>query len=82
VADVSERHVSPLVVAHAGQIPGRLVRQVRPEAAATALVTTDQAVSSTAKATGVRSGETLRQAFSGWLGISPMQYRTPHRRRT
>jgi AraC-like DNA-binding protein len=52
VAGVSERHLSPLVVAHAGQTPGRLVRQMRPEAAATALVTTDQAVSSIAKATG------------------------------
>lgn len=54
------------------------VRARRP--AATALVTTDQPVSSIAKATGFRSGETLRQAFNAWFGISPMQYRTVHRR--
>lgn len=82
VAGVSERHLTRLLVAHAGQTPARLVRQVRLEAAATALVTTDQAVSSIAKATGFRSGETLRQAFSAWFGISPTQYRTVHRRRT
>ncbi|MFU8854813.1 GlxA family transcriptional regulator [Micromonospora sp. SL1-18] len=82
VAGVSERHLTRLLVAHAGQTPARLVRQVRLEAAATALVTTDQAVSSIAKATGFRSGETLRQAFNAWFGISPTQYRTVHRRRT
>ncbi|MFU8876242.1 GlxA family transcriptional regulator [Micromonospora sp. SL4-19] len=82
VAGVSERHLTRLLVAHAGQTPARLVRQVRLEAAATALITTDQAVSSIAKATGFRSGETLRQAFSAWFGISPTQYRTVHRRRT
>jgi transcriptional regulator GlxA family with amidase domain len=81
VAGVSERHLTRLLVAHAGQTPARLVRHVRLEAAATALVTTDQAVSSIAKATGFRSGETLRQAFSAWFGISPTQYRTVHRRR-
>ncbi|MGW5666455.1 GlxA family transcriptional regulator [Micromonospora sp. NPDC003776] len=80
VAGVSERHLTRLLVAHAGQTPARLVRQVRLEAAATALVTTDQAVSSIAKAAGFRSGETLRQAFSAWFGISPTQYRTVHRR--
>ncbi|MCW3839019.1 DJ-1/PfpI family protein [Micromonospora yasonensis] len=81
VARVSERHLTRLLVAHAGLTPARLVRQVRLEAAATALVTTDQAVSSIAKATGFRSGETLRQAFTAWFGISPTQYRTVHRRR-
>ncbi|GIH14856.1 GlxA family transcriptional regulator [Rugosimonospora africana] len=81
VAGVSERHLTRLLVTHAGQTPARLVRQVRLEAAATALVTTDQAVSAIAKATGFRSGETLRQAFSAWFGISPTQYRTVHRRR-
>ncbi|WP_241825446.1 GlxA family transcriptional regulator [Micromonospora sp. CB01531] len=80
VAGVSERHLTRLLLAHAGQTPARLVRQVRLEAAATALVTTDQTVSSIAKATGFRSGETLRQAFSAWFGISPTQYRTVHRR--
>lgn len=80
VAGVSERHLTRLVLAHAGQSPGRLVRQVRLEAAATALVTTDQPVASIAKATGFSSGETLRQAFNAWFGISPMQYRTAHRR--
>jgi transcriptional regulator GlxA family with amidase domain len=79
VAGVSERHLTRLVVAHACQTPARLVRQVRLEAAATAPVTTDQPVSSIAKATGFRSGETLRQAFSTWFGIPPMQYRAVHR---
>lgn len=82
VAGVSERHLARLVLAHAGQTPARLVRHVRLEAAATALVTTDQPVSSIAKATGFRSGETLRQAFSAWFGVSPMQYRSAHRRRS
>ena len=81
VAGVSERHLTRLLVEHAGQTPARLVRQVRLEAAATALVTTDQAVSAISKATGFRSGETLRQAFTAWFGISPTQYRTAHRRR-
>jgi transcriptional regulator GlxA family with amidase domain len=67
-------------VTHAGQTPARMVRQARLEAAATALVTTDQRVASIGKATGFRSGETLRQAFSGWFGISPTQYRKVHRR--
>jgi transcriptional regulator GlxA family with amidase domain len=82
VAGMSQRHLSRLLVAHAGQTPARLVRQVRLEAAATALVTTDQPVSSIAKATGFRSSETLRQAFHAWFGISPTQYRTAHRRHT
>ncbi len=81
VAGVSERHLTRLLVAHAGQTAARLVRQLRLEAAATALVTTDQPVSSIAKATGFRSAEALRQAFSAWFGISPTQYRTVHRRR-
>jgi transcriptional regulator GlxA family with amidase domain len=81
VAGVSERHLTRLLVAHAGQSPARLVRQVRLEAAATALVTTDQSISAIAKATGFRSGETLRQAFAAWFGVSPTQYRTAHRRR-
>lgn len=82
VAGVSERHLTRLLVAHAGQTPARLVRHARLEAAATALVTTDQAVALIAKATGFRSGETLRQAFSAWFGISPMQYRSVHRRQS
>jgi len=82
VAGVSERHLTRLLVEHTGQTPAQLVRQVRLQAAATALVTTDQPVASIAKATGFRSGEALRQAFSAWFGIAPMHYRMVHRRRT
>ena len=81
VAGVSERHLTRLLVEHTGQTPAQLVRQVRLQAAATALVTTDQPVASIAKATGFRSGEALRQAFSAWFGIAPMHYRMVHRRR-
>lgn len=81
VAGVSERHLTRLVVEHAGQTPARMVRHARLEAAATALVTTDRPVSSIAKATGFRSAETLRQAFNAWFGVSPTHYRNVHRRR-
>lgn len=79
VAGVSERHLTRLLVEHAGQTPARMVRQTRLEAAATALVTTDEPVAAIAKATGFRSGETLRQAFNAWFGISPAHYRSVHR---
>lgn len=81
VAGVSERHLTRLLVEHTGETPARMVRQARLEAAATALVTTDQPVSSIARATGFRSGETLRQAFHAWFGISPTHYRSIQRRR-
>lgn len=72
---VSERHLSRLLLKQAGQTPGRLVRQMRLEAAAHQLTSTRESLSTIASRCGFASAETLRQAFVARFGISPSRFR-------
>jgi transcriptional regulator GlxA family with amidase domain len=78
VAGLSERHLGRLLTKHLEQSPGRLVRQARLDAAAQLLATTMMPVTKVAAATGFRSTEALRQAFTAEHGVPPMRYRANH----
>ncbi len=78
-AGVSERHLTRLFLTHLGQTPGRHVRQRRTEAAAHLLTSTTLPLARVASRCGLRSTETLRQAFAAAYGISPSRYRDLHR---
>ncbi len=74
-AGVSERHLTRLFVTHLGQTPARYVRQVRTEAAAHLLTSTDLPVDRIAARCGFSSAEGLRQAFTDRYGIAPSLFR-------
>jgi transcriptional regulator GlxA family with amidase domain len=75
VAGVSTRHLTRLFRAEVGMTPGRYVRRVRVEAAATMLTSTTQPGATIARRCGFGSSEALRQAFVAMYGTSPARYR-------
>lgn len=79
VAGVSERHLHRLFLTHVGTQPARFVRRCRVDAAAHLLGTTSLPVRAVALRCGFTSSETLRQAFTRELALSPTRYRQRHR---
>jgi transcriptional regulator GlxA family with amidase domain len=78
VAGVSTRHLTRLFLTHAGQTPGRFVRQARTAAAAQLVADTSLSLPRIAARCGFGSAETLRLAFVRRYGIPPARYRAIH----
>ena len=69
-AGVSERHLTRLFSAHLGTTPARAVRAVRTEAAAHLVRGSQLSLAAIARRCGLRSAETLRQAFLDHYGVT------------
>ncbi len=74
-AGVSPRHLARLFDRHLHTTPARHVRAVRAEAAAHLLSSTRLPLSAIARRCGLRSTETLRQAFQDLYATTPSAYR-------
>ncbi|MFD9130569.1 GlxA family transcriptional regulator [Kitasatospora sp. NPDC059571] len=72
---LSERHFARVFTRETGTTPAAYVEALRVEAARRLLETTDQPLDRVARATGLRSVETLHRAFRRQLGTSPAAYR-------
>ena len=75
VLGVSARHLSRLFEAQLGTTPTRHIRAARTEAAARLLVGTRLPLTAIARRCGLRTTETLRQAFADRYACSPSAYR-------
>ncbi|WP_236808978.1 GlxA family transcriptional regulator [Amycolatopsis albispora] len=78
-AGLSTRQLTRLFDTHLGTTPGKHVRQVRTEAAAQLLSTTDLPLTAVARRCGFGSTESLRQAFVDHYDTPPSAYRRTHR---
>ncbi|MEW1897232.1 helix-turn-helix domain-containing protein [Streptomyces albidoflavus] len=74
-AGVSPRHLTRLFAAELGTTPARHVRAVRAEAAAQLLAATNLPLTAVARRCGLRTTETLRQAFADLFATTPSAYR-------
>ncbi|MEU1784888.1 DJ-1/PfpI family protein [Streptomyces sparsogenes] len=74
-AGVSPRHLTRLFAAELGTTPARHVRAVRAEAAAQLLAATSLPLTAIARQCGLRTTETLRQAFADLFATTPSAYR-------
>jgi transcriptional regulator GlxA family with amidase domain len=75
LAGVSARHLSRLFLSQLDKTPAQYVRQLRTEAAAHLLASTDLPVSAIARRCGFGTSESMRQAFLACYEVSPSQYR-------
>ncbi|MFE2444064.1 GlxA family transcriptional regulator [Streptomyces sp. NPDC021218] len=75
IAGVSPRHLTRLFAAELGTTPARHVRAVRAEAAAHQLAATGLPLTTIARQCGLRTTETLRQAFADLFATTPSAYR-------
>lgn len=80
VAGVTVRHLTRLFRQHLRASPAAYVRQVRTEAAAHLLESTDLPLAAVAVRVGLRTTESLRQTFLGHYGTTPSGYRATRRR--
>ncbi|NGY60693.1 helix-turn-helix domain-containing protein [Lentzea sp. NEAU-D13] len=69
-AGVSTRHLTRLFATHLGTTPARAVRAVRTEAAAHLARSSELSLAAIARRCGLRSAETLRQAFLDHYGVT------------
>ncbi|WP_329792025.1 DJ-1/PfpI family protein [Lentzea sp. DG1S-22] len=69
-AGVSERHLTRLFSTHLGTTPARAVRAARTEAAAHLVRGSQLSLTAIARRCGLRSAETLRQAFLDHYGVT------------
>ncbi|WP_459754143.1 GlxA family transcriptional regulator [Streptomyces sennicomposti] len=69
-AGVSPRHLARLFTAHLGTTPARAVRMARTEAAAHLVRSSGLSMAAIARRCGLRSAETLRQAFLDHYGVT------------
>ncbi|SER89486.1 Transcriptional regulator GlxA family, contains an amidase domain and an AraC-type DNA-binding HTH domain [Lentzea xinjiangensis] len=69
-AGVSKRHLTRLFSTHLGTTPARAVRAVRTEAAAHLARSSELSLPVIARRCGLRSAETLRQAFLDHYGVT------------
>ncbi|MDH6193079.1 transcriptional regulator GlxA family with amidase domain [Streptomyces sp. CZ24] len=74
-AGVIPRHLIRLFAAELGTTPARHVRAVRAEAAAQLLAATNLPLTAIARRCGLRTTETLRQAFADLFATTPSAYR-------
>jgi transcriptional regulator GlxA family with amidase domain len=74
-AGFSARHLARVFQRELGVTPARYVEDVRVEAAKARLQRTDEPLATIAHATGFRSEETMRRAFSRALTTTPAAYR-------
>ncbi|WP_438949046.1 helix-turn-helix domain-containing protein [Streptomyces harbinensis] len=72
---MSPRHLTRLFAAELGTTPARHVRAVRAEAAAQLLAATSLPLTAIARQCGLRTTETLRQAFADLFATTPSAYR-------
>ncbi|AWT41228.1 MULTISPECIES: GlxA family transcriptional regulator [Streptomyces] len=73
--NLSERHFARVFTQETGATPAAYVESLRVEAARRLLETTDQPLEHIARATGLRSVETLHRAFRRRIATSPAAYR-------
>jgi transcriptional regulator GlxA family with amidase domain len=69
-AGVSKRHLTRLFATHLGTTPARAVRAARTEAAAHLARSSELSLAAIARRCGLRSAETLRQAFLDHYGVT------------
>ncbi|MFI8291441.1 helix-turn-helix domain-containing protein [Streptomyces sp. ms191] len=72
---LSERHFARVFTQETGATPAAYVEAMRVEAARRLLETTDEPLEYVARATGLRSVETLHRAFRRQIATSPAAYR-------
>jgi transcriptional regulator GlxA family with amidase domain len=74
-ASLSPRHFARAFAAEVGMPPGRYVERVRLETARRHLEDSTAGIEQTARASGYRTTEAMRRAFTEALGVSPAEYR-------
>lgn len=74
-AGLSERHLTRMFNDEIGLSPGKFVRRIRAESAATLLVETDLTIAAVARRCGFGTAEALRQSFIATYGVAPSRYR-------
>jgi AraC-like DNA-binding protein len=80
IASMSEEHLRRLCMRELGRSPGKHVTSLRIQRACYLLSTTDEKISTIAKAVGYESPYTFATTFRQWTGIPPSAHRNSQKR--